>query len=81
MEPDCAFYVGDRARGYSRALREGEAAADAFVEQTPPDLVVKIEITNADADKAERCADLGCGRCGGCTDGRAHVNSKPSSSP
>ncbi len=40
MEPDCAFYVGERARAYSRALREGEAAADTFLEQTPPDLVV-----------------------------------------
>jgi len=59
MEPDCAFYVGDRAKAYSRALRQGEAAADTFLEQTPPDLLVEIEITSADAGKAERYADLG----------------------
>ena len=59
MEPDCAFYVGERARAYSRALREGEAAADTFLEHTPPDLVVEVEITHADRSKAERYADLG----------------------
>ena len=59
MEPDCAFYVGERARAYSRALREGEVAADTFLEQTLPDLVVEVEITNTDAGKAERYADLG----------------------
>ncbi len=59
MEPDCAFYVGESARAYGQALREGEAAADTFLEQTPPDLVVEVEITNADAGKADRYADLG----------------------
>ena len=59
MEPDCAFYVGKRARAYSAALREGEAAADTFIEQTHPDLVVEVEITNADKGKAERYADMG----------------------
>ncbi len=59
MEPDCAFYVGERARGYFAACDEGEAAADAFVERTAPDLVVEVEITSADAGKAERYAELG----------------------
>ena len=59
MEPDCAFYVGDRARGYFAACDEGEAAADAFVEHTAPDLVVEVEITSADEGKAERYADMG----------------------
>ena len=59
MEPDCAFYVGDRARAYSAALHEGEAAADQFLDQVPPDLVVEVEITNADEGKAERYADVG----------------------
>ena len=59
MEPDCAFYVGGRARAYSRALREGEVAADTFLEQTPPDLVVEVEITHADEGKAERYAQMG----------------------
>ena len=59
MEPDCAFYVGERARGYLESLREGEAEADAFLERAAPDLVVETEITNADAGKAERYAQMG----------------------
>ena len=59
MEPDCAFYVGDRARDYLEALREGVAQADAFLERTALDLVVETEITNADAGKAERYAQMG----------------------
>ena len=59
MEPDCTFYVGARARGYFAALREGEAAADAFVDHTAPDLVVEVEITHADEGKAERYGDMG----------------------
>ncbi len=59
IEPDCAFYVGDRAQGYLAALREGVAAADAFLERTGPDLVVETEITNVDAGKTERYAQMG----------------------
>ena len=59
MEPDCAFYVGERARGYYAALAEGEAAADAYVERTAPDLLVEVEITHADAGKAERYGEMG----------------------
>ena len=59
MEPDCAFYVGDRARGYLAALREGVADADAFLERTASDLVVETEITHGDAGKAERYAQMG----------------------
>ncbi len=59
MEPDCAFYVGERARGYQAALLEGEAAADAFLERTAPDLVVEVEITSADEGKIGRYAELG----------------------
>ena len=59
MEPDCAFYVGERARGYQAALLEGEAAADAFLERTAPDLVVEVEITSADEGKIQRYAELG----------------------
>ena len=46
MEPDCAFYLALRAREYRTALAEGEAAADAFLERTPLDLVVEAEITH-----------------------------------
>ena len=59
MEPDCTFYVGERADGYQAALMEGEAAADAFLEHTAPDLVVEVELTNADAGKAERYGQMG----------------------
>ncbi|MCY4221423.1 MAG: Uma2 family endonuclease [Thiotrichales bacterium] len=59
MEPDCAFYVGDRARGYRAALREGATAADAYLESIAPDLVVEAEITSADAGKAERYGEMG----------------------
>ena len=59
MEPDCAFYVGDRARAYREALKEGETAADAYLESIAPDLVVEAEITSADAGKAERYGGMG----------------------
>ena len=59
MEPDCAFYVGERARGYFAAHAEGDAAALAFVEGTAPDLVVEVEITHADEGKAERYGQMG----------------------
>ena len=59
VEPDVAFYIGERARAYRAALEEGDAAADAFVERTGPDLVVEVEVTHADAGKVERYRDLG----------------------
>ena len=36
MEPDCAFYLDERARAYREALVEGEDAAEAFFERTRP---------------------------------------------
>ena len=59
MEPDCAFYVGDRAREYFAALGEGDDAEAAHVERTAPDLVVEVEITHADEGKAERYGEMG----------------------
>ena len=59
MEPDCAFYVGERARGYFAARAEGDEALEAYVERTAPDLVVEVEITHADAGKAERYGEIG----------------------
>ena len=82
MEPDCAFYVGDHAKAYSRALRQGEAAADTFLEQTPPDLVVEVEITNADEGQGGALRGRGCaGDVAVGTDARAHAHLKPNSSP
>ena len=59
LEPDCAFYVGERAGGYFDAQSEGEDAAYAYLELTPPDLVVEVEITNTDEGKADRYAEMG----------------------
>lgn len=59
MEPDCAFYVGEKARAYRGALAAGKEAADAFFDENAPDLVVEVEITSADESKIERYADLG----------------------
>ena len=59
MEPDCAFYVGERARGYFAARAEGDEVLEAFVERTAPDLVVEVEITHADEGKAERYGEMG----------------------
>ena len=59
MEPDCAFYVGERARDYRAALVEGPTQADAFLEHTAPDLVVEVELTNADEGKIRRYGDIG----------------------
>ena len=59
MEPDCTFYVGERARGYFAARAEGDEALEAYVERTAPDLVVEVEITHADEGKAERYGEMG----------------------
>ena len=59
MEPDCTFYIGERADRYRAASRKGEAAAEAFLVDTAPDLVVEAEITSADEGKVERYAQIG----------------------
>ena len=59
MEPDCAFYLGERARAFRAAVARGVEAVDAFIERTAPDLVVEVEITNVDASRTERYAEMG----------------------
>ena len=59
MEPDCAFYVGEKAKDYLAALVEGERRPDAFFERTAPDLVVEVEITSADEGRVERYGEMG----------------------
>ena len=59
MEPDCAFYVGERAKGYFAACREGDPEADDYVLRVAPDLIVETEITSFDEGKVARYADLG----------------------
>ena len=59
MEPDGAFYVGERARGYFAACREGDPEADDYVLRVAPDLVVETEITSFDEGKIARYGELG----------------------
>ena len=59
MEPDCTFYIGERADGFLTALMEGEAAADVYLERNAPDVVIEVELTSADAGKAERYGQIG----------------------
>ena len=59
MEPDGAFYVGERARGYFAACREGVPEADDYVLRVAPDLVIEAEITSFDEGKIARYGDLG----------------------
>ena len=58
-EPDCSFFVGERARAFLEALAESEEAAEVFLEENGPDLIVEVEITHADEGKIARYADLG----------------------
>ena len=59
MEADCTFPIGERAERYRAASPKGEAAAEAFLVDTAPDLVVEAEITSADEGKVERYAQIG----------------------
>ena len=59
MEPDGAFYIGERAKGYFAACREGSPEADDYLLRVAPDLVVETEITSFDEGKIARYADLG----------------------
>lgn len=59
LEPDCTFYIGDSVDGFLAAEDEGDAAVDAYLESVPPDLVVEVELTHADRDKARRYGQLG----------------------
>ena len=82
MEPDCAFYLGERARAYRAAQAEGEAAADAFFERTPLDLVVEAEITNRDeSSRSNGTRRSACASSGGCTAARERGSCGWSSSP
>ena len=58
-EADCSFYVGDQAEAYLKAEAIGEAAADRFVLDNPPDLVVEVGVTNVDKEKTLVYQDRG----------------------
>ena len=59
MEADCTFYVGERVERYRAETMKGEAAAEAFLLDVAPDLVVEAEITSADEGKGERYGQMG----------------------
>ena len=59
MEPDGAFYLGERAKGYFAACREGAPEADDYVLRVAPDLVIETEITSFDEGKIARYGELG----------------------
>lgn len=59
VEPDCCFYLGDRAVAYHRALAKGEPAAEAYTLAHPPDLVVEVGVTRFDEEKQAHYGRLG----------------------
>ena len=59
MTQPATTHVGPLGSTFHAAQSEGEDAAYAYLEHTPPDLVVEVEITNADEGKADRYAEMG----------------------
>ena len=59
MEADACFYIGKNAEGWFSARKEGRSAVEAFEAQTPPDLIVEVEWTKFDGEKACRWAAIG----------------------
>jgi len=59
LEPDCSFFIGESVYAYIDALKKGQAAADEFILETAPDLVVEVELTHAETGKPERYGQLG----------------------
>ncbi len=59
LEPDCSFFIGAKVHAYLSALKISEAAADEFILETPPDLVVEVELTPVEAGKPDRYGQLG----------------------
>ena len=59
LEADSSFYIGKNAEGWYAARKDGRAAAEAFEAQTPPDLMVEVEWTKFDEEKASRWRAIG----------------------
>ena len=59
LEADCAFYIGESVDGFIAAIKEGQAEGQVFLEQRPPELVVEVELTQADVGKAKRYGQIG----------------------
>ena len=61
-EPDCAFYLGEKALAFEQSMVDGGGtAADRFVVDNPPDLVVEVESTFLDPAKTAKYHELGVG--------------------
>ena len=61
LEADSCLYAGERALAWKKAKRQGPFHAREFLAETPPDLVIEVEHTHADASRARRWAELGTG--------------------
>ena len=59
LEADAAFYIGENARVWIRAWKQGRGAIREFEERTPPDLVVEVEVTRFDQGKTRHYRYLG----------------------
>ncbi len=53
VEADKSYYLGSSAVRYLSAMRNNEMNEDAFARDNPPELVVEVERTHADAGKPE----------------------------
>ena len=58
-EPDACCYLGDKAERCAYARRAGDESLAAFVESTPPDLVVEVERSRGDEAKPRFYRELG----------------------
>ena len=74
MEPDCAFYVVERARTYSAALHEGEVTADKFARSSTSGPRGGIRDRQC-GTTARQCVTRTWGfpRCGVCAVVKAHM--------
>ena len=82
LEPDCAFYVGERARAYQAALAEGRDAADAFFAQTPPDPGRRSPRSQTPPEARSRGTPISaCGSCGSSAPATARTTLRWTSSP
>ncbi len=60
LEADASFYIGTNAELWLAIYgKGGEKAVLDFEAKTPPDLVIEVEVANADEDKPNRYARIG----------------------
>jgi len=60
LEADASFYIGINAERWLAVYRKGgEKAVLDFEAETPPDLVIEVEVANSDGDKPTRYARPG----------------------